>query len=88
MYLVSLEVFHCSLPSGCHPVSTTKDVDIIASGFSVSMNLSNFEKPVNYLLHSDSIYYINDQSRQKFQSKVIIREIFDSQIGLNGNYLR
>lgn len=77
--ILSFRMMPCSLPGGvgCATLAEMKDIGFIFSNPSQAMNLSNYENPITAVPNSENYYYINENLKQKYQSKLAKTEIYD-----------
>ena len=77
--ILSYRLMPCSLPGGvgCATLSEMKDIGFIFSTPSQAMNLSDYDHPIKAVPNSENYYYINENLKQKYQSKLAKTEIYD-----------
>ena len=76
--MLSLDIYPCSLTTGCAPFEDITRVAVVLSFPTFSTNYSNYEQPVIPFLTSDNIYVINPSSQGVYSSKLSMNEIYDN----------
>lgn len=77
LFLMSMDLYPCVLPSGCATLPELVQTTFIVSSPTYSLNFSNYEEPVKPYLTGDNAYFINPSSRAKYSSKLRTNEIYD-----------
>lgn len=75
--ILSLEIFPCSLSSGCANFSEMAQVSIVIGLPNYSLNLSNYEQPAVPFLAADRYYSVDPKSSMRYSSKLRINEVHD-----------
>ena len=76
--LTSLEVYPCSLSEGCATKEELAKVGLTVSTIRAEMNLGKYKNPVAYQTDPDNYFYVNPTVGQRYESKLMRTEIYDS----------
>lgn len=76
--MAQLEILPCSLPSGCAPYEEVKRLSFIFASMKPTINLLNYSKPVKFDFYGDDYFYLNPDSTQRYNKKIMKNVIEDS----------
>ncbi len=76
--MAQFEILPCSLPSGCANFEEVKRLSFFFATMKPTINLLNYSSPVKFDFYGDDYYYLNPDSTQSFNKKIMKNFIQDS----------
>jgi len=86
--IASLEIFPCTLTEGCAPPEDYRKISFVMTLPSALANYSNYEKPISYKASADDYYYLNPTTGQRYHTRLMTGEIYDTRPGFGKKTLR
>ena len=86
--IISLEIFPCTLLSGCATEQEMSEIAAIVAEPTYSLNYSNSESPLRSTLTTDNFFYLNTYQRQKYSSRLAQNQLIDDRGPLMGSQIK